>query len=125
MGKFYEPGDCFPLLKTANEQRVNGDAWREQLQLQVWRKKRDELLLAINELWKIKGCTWVNIWEEQWFPGIEQFLSDLQEMGYHIYAGSEECPEGHGQKQRRFCVFLDSIPGKIEWSRSTENEALL
>lgn len=116
MDKFYEPGDCFPLLKTANEQRVNGDAWREHLQLQIWKKRRDEIFLAINELWKTKGRTWVNIWEEWWFPGIEQFLRDLQKLGYHVYVGSAERRDNQGMTQKRYCVYLDELPGKKEWS---------
>lgn len=123
MDNFYEPGDCFPLLKTAQEQRSNGDAWRERLQLQIWRQNRDEIYAAINELWKIEGRAWVNIWEENWFPGIEKFLSDLQQMGYHVYVGSPERPNMQGTTQRRYCVYLESLPDVTEWS--IENEALL
>lgn len=121
MSSFYEPGDCFPLLKTANEQRVNGDAWREHLQLQVWRKTRDEIFLAINELWKIKGRAWVNIWEEKWFPGIEQFLSDLQEMGYHVYVGDSGRPDNEGTIQKRYCVYLEALPDTKEWSADEDS----
>lgn len=115
MSEFYQAGDCFSELKTASEQRVNRPMWREQLQRKMWCKRRDEIMKAINELWMADG-SWVNIWEEHGFPGIEQFMSDLQEMGYHVYAGSDGCPEGQGQKQRRFCVYLNPIPGKKEGS---------
>ena len=32
MSEFYQEGDCFCALKTANEQRANKDMWREELQ---------------------------------------------------------------------------------------------
>lgn len=123
MDKFYEIGDCFPLLKTAKEQRDNGDEWRELLQLQIWRQRRDEIIKAINELWKTKGRAWINIWEEQWFPGIEQFLSDLQKVGYHVYVGSPERMNNQGMTQKRYCVYLEALPNTKEWS--LENGTLL
>lgn len=75
-----DSGDCFCVLKTANEQRENKSIWREQLQQKMWCKRRDEVMKAINELWMSDG-SYVNIWEEWWFPGIENFLDDLQQMG--------------------------------------------
>lgn len=115
MSEFYQAGDCFSELKTANEQRVNKPMWREQLQRKVWCKRRDEIMKAINELWMADG-SWVNIWEEWWFPGIENFLDDLQQMGYHVYVGSAERRDNQGLTQKRYCVYLDELPGKKEWS---------
>ena len=115
MSEFYQAGDCFSELKTANEQRVNKPMWREQLQRKVWCKRRDEIMKAINELWMSDG-SWVNIWEEWWFTGIENFLDDLQQMGYHVYVGSAERHDNQGMTQKRYCVYLDELPGKKEWS---------
>lgn len=123
MDNFYKPGDCFPLLKTANEQRVNGEQWREQLQVKLWQARRDDIIKAINKLWMSKELSWVNIWEEQWFPGIEQFLNDLQQMGYHVYVGSAERMDNQGMTQKRYCVYLEALPDLKEWS--IDNEALL
>lgn len=122
MTDFYQKGDCFPELKTASEQRANGDVWREQLQIQIWNQKRDEIYRAINELWKIKGLAWVNIWEEQWFSGIERFLSDLQEMGYHVYIGDSGSPNNQGKVQKRYCVYLEALPDTKEWSIDEQQE---
>lgn len=116
MNTFYEPGDCFPLLKTANEQIANGEHWREQLQLKEWVARRSEIFKAINELWVTGNSSWVNIWEDWWFPGIEQFLIDLQKMGYHVYVGSPERPNNQGMTQKRYCVYLEALPDKKEWS---------
>ncbi len=111
MDKFYKPGDCFPSLKTAKEQRDYGAQWREQLQIKLWQARRDDIIKAINKLWMSEELSWVNIWEEQWFPGIEQFLNDLQQMGYHVYVGSSE-----GVTQKRYCVYLVALPDLKEWS---------
>ena len=116
MDNFYKSGDCFPLLKTANEQIANGEQWREQLQIKAWQARRDEIFKAINELWMTGNGSWVNIWEDWWFPGIEQFLSDLQKMGYHVYVGSPERPNNQGMTQKRYRVYLEALPNKEEWS---------
>lgn len=114
MNKFYEPGDCFPLLKTANAQLANGEHWREQLRVKAWLARRNEIFKAINELWMTGNHSWVNIWEDWWFPGIEQFLSDLQKLGYHVYVGSPERPNNQGLTWKRYCVYLEALPDKKE-----------
>ncbi len=124
MADFYQKGDCFPELKTANEQLSNKDSWREQAKMKEWVRIKRGLFDCINRLWE-NDNSWVDVWEDYWFPGIEQFMEDLQAMGYHVYAGSDAYLEGNSQKQRRFCVYLNPIPGKAEWSRGGENETLL
>ena len=116
MDNFYKPGDCFSLLKTANEQRANCKHWREQLLIKLWKARRDEIINAINDLWMHEKGSWVSIWEEHWFPGVEQFLRDIQEMGYHVYVGSPERRNNQGATQKRYCVYLDALPNKEEWS---------
>ena len=59
MREFYQTGDCFGVLKTANEQRVNKPILRELLQRKLWCKRRDEIIKAINELWMNDG-SWVD-----------------------------------------------------------------
>ena len=122
MNEFYQAGDCFCALKTANEQRTNKSTWREQLQQERWRNRRDKIMKAINELWMNDG-SWVNIWEEWWFPGIENFLYDLQQLGYHVYVGSAERRDNQGMTQKRYCVYLDELPGKKEWSIGKDLES--
>lgn len=116
MSEFYKEGDCFCALKTANEQRENKDMWRKQLQRKIWCKRRDEVMEAINELWMYDGSC-VNIWEESWFPGIDDFLNDLQQIGYHVYVGSADRRDNQGMTQKRYCVYLSELPDKKEWSR--------
>lgn len=113
--KFYEPGDCFVELKMANEQRTNKLKWREQLQIAAWRETKKDLIEAINNLWRHEG-SWVAFCEEDWFPGYEDFLEDLQKMGYHVYVGSPERPNNQGRTQKRYRVYLKALPNKKEWS---------
>lgn len=113
--KIYESGECFAELKTANEQRMNKLIWREQAMLKHWREVRNQIMEQVNRLWTVDN-SWVSIWEEQWFPGIEAFLRDLQKMGYHVYIGSAERPNNQGQTQNRYCVYLDELPDRKEWS---------
>lgn len=123
MSEFYQAGSCFCMLKTAKDQRFNKSIWREQLQREIWCKRLDEIMKAINELW-INDGSCVNIWEEWWFPGIENFLNDLQQMGYHVYVGSSERRDNKGMTQRRYCVYLDELPGKKEWSNRVDLEVI-
>lgn len=114
MSKYiYQKGDCYPLMKTANEQRANKDQWREQAELKRWVTIRNEIMKAIDTLWERDG-SYVNIWEEHWFPGIENFLEDLQTMGYHVYVGSPERPNNQGRTLKRYCVYLDELPNRKE-----------
>lgn len=109
--KFYEPGDCFVELKMANGQRANKLKWREQLQIAAWNETRRNLIEAINNLWRHEG-SWVAFYEEDWFPGYEDFLEDLQKMGYHVFLQVEEAMNN---PVSRFAITLDYTGGLEQW----------
>ena len=120
--KFYKSGDCFVELKTANEQRANKLNWREQLQIAAWNETRRNLIESINNLWRHEG-SWVAFYEEEWFPGYEDFLEDLQKMGYHV---SLQVEEAMNNPVSRFAITLDYTGGLeqwVEWQRPKEKAA--
>lgn len=109
--EFYRAGDCFADLRTANEQRANKLSWREQLQIAAWTAKKKELVDAINNLWRHEGC-WIPFYEEEWFPGYEDFLEDLQKLGYHVYLQTERRDD---TPLSRFIITLDYTGGRETW----------
>ena len=113
---FYKSKDCFTDVRCADEQRNSKYIWREELSRKHWVSVRDAIIREINHLW-LTDMSYVSFWEEDWFPGYEEFLEDLQQLGYHIYCGSSERRGNVGSTQRRFCIYLDALAGNVEWSK--------
>lgn len=76
----------YPAIHSANYQLTHAEdlqreeeaaAKDEQLQLQ--------LIQHVNTLWKLGDKGWINVWKDYWFSGIEELLSELQRLGYHVY----------------------------------------
>lgn len=108
-------------IKSAAEQRANQEIWRREQEVAGWRATVAELTDAINNLWR-SGGSYVLFWEEQWFPGYEDFLEKIQKLGYHVYLQTENRDD---TPLSRFIITLDYTGGREkweEWKRPTEAE---
>lgn len=106
-------------IKSAAEQRANQEIWRHEREVAGWRATVAELTDAINNLWR-SGGSYVLFWEEQWFPGYEDFLEKIQKLGYHVYLQTENRDD---TPLSRFIITLDYTGGREkweEWKRPTE-----
>lgn len=112
----YQSGDCFPTIRLAAEQKNSKAIWREEADKKRWTEIQNKIVNEINHLW-VEDGRYISFWEQDWFPGYEDFLADLQLMGYHIYRGSAERRGNVGLSQDRFCIYLDALPDTKEWSK--------
>lgn len=117
---FYESGDCFSKVYTAAYQRGHKDEWRKKTDTERWTTIRDDIYNRINLLWH-RGILHVSIYENEWFPGFEMFLKDLQTAGYHVYIGDRNCPPNSTVMMSRICVYLDPIPNVKEWDEQVDS----
>ena len=107
MGYLDVEGKRFYVIRSAKEQLENRDIWRKQVQEEEYNRIRKELVEQINQLWRLdKG--WINFWESNWFPGTEDFLKDLQALGYHVY-------KDKGNFNQKYIISLDELSNRIEW----------
>lgn len=98
-------------IKSATEQRANQEIWRREQEVAGWKETVAELSDAINNLWR-SGGSYVLFWEEQWFPGYEDFLEKIQKLGYHVYLQTEDRDE---TPLSRFIITLDYTGGREKW----------
>jgi len=98
-------------IKSAAEQRANQEMWRREQEVAGWRDTLTELTDAINNLWRSNG-SYVLFWEEQWFPGYEDFLEEIQKLGYHVYLQTENRDD---TPLSRFIITLDYTGGREKW----------
>ena len=107
MIEFYKRGDCEGLI-SAEKQLKNKDEWENNAKIEYWKSVKEAMIEKINQLWRLGGE--VDFYEEDWFPGYNLFLKDLQANGYHVYEGKEERKEiFYGTPQKRFIISLYEI----------------
>lgn len=102
---FYNSGDCFTDIKTANEQRANKENWRKQVEIQKWVQARNAIVDCINTLWEYDN-RYVLVWEKNWFPGIALFMEDLVQLGYLVHFNADK---------KVYRVALDECTEDAQW----------
>ena len=126
--EFYKPGDCNTgglkgdgiKLISAKVQSKNAKKLRDELKIEYWESVKEATIDRINQLWRLNK---VYFWEEDWFPGYEEFLKDIQDSGYHVYVGDPERRDGCGVTQKRFLITLVSLPSYYnEWIYESKEE---
>lgn len=95
----------FGTVMTAQYQLENRDRWRENARKTRWSHIKGRLIAKIHRLWETDG-SYVNFWEEDWFPDTEEFLDELQGLGYHVYSDLGR-PNNSGPTQKRYIITLD------------------
>lgn len=96
-------------IMSAEYQLNNRDKWREDARKTRWSNIKKCLISKIHQLWKTDG-SFVNFWEEDWFPDTEKFLDELQDLGYHVYSDFSR-PNNSGPTQKRYIITLDPMNG--------------
>lgn len=98
-------------IKPAEYQRAHQEIWRRKREVDGWKSTVAELIVAVNNLWRSNG-SYVMFWEEQWFPGYEDFLEKIQKLGYHVYLQTENRDD---TPLSRFIITLDYTGGREKW----------
>ena len=126
--EFYKSGDCNTgglkgdgiKLISAKVQSKNAKKLRDEQKIAYWESVKEVTIDRINQLWRLNK---VYFWEEDWFPGYEEFLKDIQDSGYHVYVGDPERRDGRGVTQKRFLITLVSLPSYYnEWIYESKEE---
>ena len=111
MIEFYKRGDCVGII-TAEEQLKNKAKWEEEAKITYWKSVKEVMIDKINQIWRLGP---VDFLENDWFPGYNLFLMDLQANGYHVYEGNPIRVDGEMDKyfqpvfSKRFIISLDEI----------------
>ena len=126
--EFYKSGDCNTgglkgdgiKLISAKVQSKNAKKLRDEQKIAYWESVKEATIDRINQLWRLNK---VYFWEEDWFPGYEEFLKDIQDSGYHVYVGDPERRDERGMTQKRFLITLVSLPSYYnEWIYESKEE---
>ena len=126
--EFYKSGDCNTRglkgdgikLISAAKQSENAEKWRDEQKIAYWESVKSATIDRINQLWRLNT---VYLWEEDFFPGYKEFLKDIQDSGYHVYADSAR-RGGCGMTQKRFLITLEPLDPSYnkEWVYEAKEE---
>lgn len=108
-----------PELMRASEQIMHRSEWLAKLGKEREERYKANLNEQIENLWRI-GIA--EVWSEDWFEGVEDYLEHLQALGYHVF-WSQGRRRNQGMTQHVYYITLEpNFRHMSEWKRRKGDE---